>query len=437
MRLGVGQTSNLSVSVVLRSGARVEIPLGAAFASDAPAVASVAADGTVTAHAAGTANAWAWVMLLRTPSCAVEVSAQAPEARGAWVTRWDYRSQASIAPILDTLKAAGFNQVYWQVRGRADAFYRSTLEPWGSELTGTLGQDPGFDPLDVAIEHAHAIGLELHAWVNTFPAWTAGSTPPETNPPHVVRAHPDWLQVDGSGRPASSGYLSLSPGHPLVREHIQAVLTEISAYDIDGLHLDYVRYSGAEMSHDAASETAYAAARVSQPGLTYGDFQRDAVADMVRRAREALSTHHPQRPLSAAVWFVHDNTWGWSSVSEGNTAYYQDTGRWLAAGSVDVIIPMLYFPLTSPPGGRLDFLTLVEDHAARAAAHGRVMYAGFESDQPLAEIVAEIGVARTHGAWGVVAFAYSTLTSRGHFTGLAAGPFAQPAPVPLLPWLLP
>lgn len=34
--------------------------------------------------------------------------------------------------------------------------------------TGTQGQDPGFDPLAVLVETAHAQGLTLEAWINPY-----------------------------------------------------------------------------------------------------------------------------------------------------------------------------------------------------------------------------------------------------------------------------
>ena len=37
------------------------------------------------------------------------------------------------------------------------------LYPWSHILTGTQGQDPGFDPLQFMIDTAHSLGLEFHA----------------------------------------------------------------------------------------------------------------------------------------------------------------------------------------------------------------------------------------------------------------------------------
>ncbi len=57
---------------------------------------------------------------------------------------------------------AHFNVIYFQVRGAADALYRSNIEPCAVVLCGHLGGTPSWDPLEVAVREAHARGIELH-----------------------------------------------------------------------------------------------------------------------------------------------------------------------------------------------------------------------------------------------------------------------------------
>ena len=77
------------------------------------------------------------------------------------------------------------NVIFFQVRCSSDAFYKSSISPWSSYLTGKQGDDPGFDPLQVAIEEAHKRGMELHAWMNPYRSrfgytilrsWPSGTT---------------------------------------------------------------------------------------------------------------------------------------------------------------------------------------------------------------------------------------------------------------------
>jgi uncharacterized lipoprotein YddW (UPF0748 family) len=114
--------------------------------------------------------------------------------RAAWVTRFEYRTENDVRRIVAAAAQAGLDTVLYQVRGNATAFYRSSFEPWAEELGG---EDPGFDPLDVACEEAAARGLALHAWVNVMPAWR-GSRPPRDER-QLVRARPEWMWVDQNG----------------------------------------------------------------------------------------------------------------------------------------------------------------------------------------------------------------------------------------------
>ncbi|MCK5526068.1 MAG: family 10 glycosylhydrolase, partial [Candidatus Latescibacteria bacterium] len=101
------------------------------------------------------------------------------EIRAVWVTRWEYASddlnaqaqQERVREIFRRARDAHLNTVFFQVRGQADAFYRSRYEPWAAALSGQLGEDPGWDPLALAIEQGRLNGVEVHAWVNVFTCW--------------------------------------------------------------------------------------------------------------------------------------------------------------------------------------------------------------------------------------------------------------------------
>jgi uncharacterized lipoprotein YddW (UPF0748 family) len=173
------------------------------------------------------------------------------EARGVWFSRFEYagrdpeKARHRITEVLEKARRARLNMVFFQVRGHGDAYYRSSLEPWAEPLSGRLGRDPGWDPLVYAVDEAHRLGLELHAWVNTFTAWRGKRPPPETVPPSPYLAHPEWLVCDREGRPMplTEGYVYFSPGVPEARRHIIEVAREIVAnYDVDGIHFDYLRY---------------------------------------------------------------------------------------------------------------------------------------------------------------------------------------------------
>jgi uncharacterized lipoprotein YddW (UPF0748 family) len=197
-------------------------------------------------------------------------------------------------------------------------------------------------------------------------------------------------------------------------------------YEVDGIHLDYIRYPGRDYCHDAVSEARFSEALALDPGLSRADWQRSQVEATVAKVRTSIG---PDTTLSVAVWGIHTNVWGWSSVSQGYHDYYQDPRPWAASGTVDAVVPMIYWDIKDPYAARLDFRAILDEHVA-AMPTARV-YAGIHGDyESFLEIDAEIAHARETGAAGYVIFAYPYLVTRDTFDEFASGPNAEPASPP-------
>lgn len=327
------------------------------------------------------------------------------EVRGIWITRFVWSSEADLRRVLNEVADAGFNAVFFQCRGSFDAYYQSAHEPWAQRLTGTLGADPGWDPLAVAVEVSHSRGMQLHAYINAVPFWQGTSPPAESTPRHALLEHPEWLVAPTSGVPMAlnASYVYASVGNPEVRQRIADVAADIADhYEVDGVHLDYIRYPASDTSHDAASVAAYAA---DDLGLGWEDWQRAQVTRTVSGVKAAIRV-----PLTAAVWGIYEDDFGWSGVSEGNLDYYQDSRAFTNGADIDAIMPMIYWPVTSSPGERLDFATLIDDHVANNPP-GTVV-AGVGNLITFEQLVACIRAARAAGARGVVVFDYSLFADR-------------------------
>ncbi len=363
------------------------------------------------------------------PDTAEPDSGEAPqggELRGIWVTRWTYSSAEDVHEIMERVADAGFNTVFFQVRGRHDAYYASSIEPWAKRLTGTLGVHPGWDPLETALSEGHARGLKVHAYLNVFPFWSGEDPPTASSLTHAYLSNPEWVVADEEGTPQAlnSSYVFASPGHPDVRARIAAVSADVAnRYDVDGIHLDYIRYPGSQYSHDVESLYHWEAA--GEPD--WASWQRSQVTATVQGVSDAVDL-----PVTAAVWGIYENSFGWSGVSQGNIDYFQDSRAFLSSGALDANIPMIYWPVTTEEGAHLDFRVLIRDHVAHAS--GRHVYAGIsaESDIGATGVIRCIEAAREEGAHGVVLFDYTQALP--YFDTLKSSVFSEPEHPPAMGW---
>ena len=364
------------------------------------------------------------------------------ELRGVWITRFAYSSQAGLEAIIDRAAAANMNALFVQIRGEGDAYYRSAHEPWARRLSGVLGRDPGWDPLQVALDRAHGHGMELHAYFNVLSAWPASMPVPaaEGSAQHALYEHPEWMAVTSAGTNGDSEYRWFSPAIPAARAHIAATARDLlSRYPVDGLHLDRIRTAGPDYSHDAIAEAAFAAARERDPALTWGDFMRAQVDAMVAELYAVVRETRPTARVSAAVWGIYTPLPG-CNTSQGYANYHQDSRGWLADGTMDALVPMIYWPIED--GACTDWATLLDGFLA--ARSGRHVWAGMhaldDDAWDFAAVRGRIDHARIAGAEGTVVFASTYLdadvTRWSDYVGTAAapGPFAEPSPTPAMPW---
>ncbi|HET7377963.1 MAG TPA: family 10 glycosylhydrolase, partial [Anaerolineae bacterium] len=231
------------------------------------------------------------------------------------------------------------------------------------------------------------------------------------------------------------GYLWASPAAAIVQAHIVSVTVDLAArYNIDGLHLDNVRYSGSNYSSDPTTLQAFSDASAISPTLNFTTwlpaFQRAQVSSLVAQIYSATTAIKPKLLLSAAVW---------PNYTSGYNAYFQDSKGWLANGMLDASLPMLYSSdivndLTAWTNRAQDF---VND------AHGRYVIPGIgvqytSNNQtfcvPFVDLQARIEAARAMNAPGTVFFSYSGINSCAYWADLANGPFALPAIVPQPNW---
>ena len=373
------------------------------------------------------------------------LGAQRAEARALWVTRFDYDSEAKIARIMETAARANFNIIYFQARAAGDAYYRSAIEPCAALLCGRLGGTPSYDPLEVAVREGHRRGLQVHAYLNALTGRAAGiegqckqiPEPDPGNPRHVLLDHPEYVMSDRTGRllpcPNSEEYVWLSPAFPEVRSRLAAVAADIARrYEVDGIHLDRIRYPGNAWSWDPASRAEFGKSPDRYPA-EWKEYRTGLVSRMVRETWDSIAIVKPELVFSAAVWGIYYDKWQWKTLA-GKTDHMQDYRAWAKEGYMDILVPMTYSRIKARCA-RIDWGCMLDEHLQGDEREtGRQMYIGIDASKGAREIVNQIRLARSRGVTGMAIFSFTDADNSRVWPLLQSGVFADRAVIPEMPW---
>lgn len=276
------------------------------------------------------------------------------ELRAFWVDAFNpgLKTPQQISQLVADVQRANGNVIIAQVRRRGDAFYNSSIEPRNNDPD--LARN--FDPLQDLITKAHAVGIEVHAWLVTFPVMKSGGN---LSPSHVWLKHgpqapgrENWAMLTYQG--GSEGYLD--PGHPDAVDYtISVYLDVLKRYDVDGLQLDYVRYGGADWGYNPTSVARFnrQMGRTGTPNpqdSAWKQWRRDQVTNLVRKLYIESLAIKPQVKISAATiaWGkAPESPQGWYNTEAYQTVL-QDWRGWLEEGIVDIVMPMTYHREYSP-----------------------------------------------------------------------------------------
>lgn len=359
--------------------------------------------------------------------------AAVPEFRAIQVHHWidGGRSPEQIDETIKWAKDANFNIIQYQVRRVGDAYYNSAYEPRATNILGPAD----FDPLAYVIKKSHANGIQVHAWINVCRTWS-GRTPP-ADPKHVVNRHPEWMTKTSKGEVSGEEGTFLDPGAPGVREYLVSIVADIlTKYDVDGIMLDYIRYSGRSFGYSDAAVAAFNAryGRTGKPSETdelWCQWRRDQVTETVRAIRDEINRRKPWVVLSAATI-----VWGGCSDDFRKTDAYaqvfQDWRLWMEQDLIDVNMPMNYKNPAKPDHARMytGWLKGMKEWTYNRMTANIVMM--FEGN--VDGTIRQVQQARAKGL-GTVGFAISqNAASKELGKKIKARIFPEPAPVPRLPW---
>ena len=124
--------------------------------------------------------------------------------------------------VLSRCAEMGITDVYLLVKGTA-----GKLAYLRTKHTDLLLRDDR-DILGEAICAAHTHGIRLHAWICNLEDAAYKAAHPDAGMWHYVNARDN---------------AHINPYDPGYRAHMADIAAELAAYDIDGLHFDYIRYN--------------------------------------------------------------------------------------------------------------------------------------------------------------------------------------------------
>ncbi|MFJ5503360.1 glycoside hydrolase family 10 protein [Pectobacterium carotovorum] len=258
------------------------------------------------------------------------------------------QQQDALKGKLDKLKSLGINTVFFQVKPDGTALWPSKILPWSDMLTGNIGEEPGYDPLQFMLDEAHKRGMKVHAWFNPYRVSvnTKSATVTELNstlsqnPASVFVLHRDWIRTAGDR-------FVLDPGIPEARSWITSIVAEVVAhYPIDGVQFDDYFYaeSSGSMLNDGETFKKY-----GQGFGSKADWRRHNTQLLIEQVSRTIKQLKPDVEFGvspAGVWRnrSHDAA---GSDTRGAAAYdeaYADTRLWVQQGLLDYIAPQIYWP---------------------------------------------------------------------------------------------
>ncbi|NUL81144.1 MAG: family 10 glycosylhydrolase [Armatimonadetes bacterium] len=373
--------------------------------------------------------------------------AQPPEMRAFWADTWHeaLNNATQVDQMLQRVRSANCNAVVVQARRRGDAFYNSLYEPKNSNVAS------GFDPLAYLILRARTgfPRIEVHAWfvvhlVHNTTTWPTQAT-------HVLNRIPEAVTQNNAGSTDTGSGLAIDFGHPAgADQFFRVVMDVLRRYDVDGVHMDYIRYMGTAWGYNPVSVARFNAkhGRSGSPATNdpqWLQWRRDQVTALMRRIYANSLAIKPYVNVSAALitWGngpTSDN--GWLS-SSAYSSVFQDWRSWMQEGILDTGMPMCYYNQSQYPNYYANWIAFIKDRQyGRQATIGLGNYLNTISNTMTQIDQARLPTAGGNSPVGLTFYSYAACnTLNGNtqwynstFYSALAQKFGSFVPTPEMPW---
>ncbi len=280
--------------------------------------------------------------------------------RGVWIATvsnidWPSKNTLSVEEqkkelidMLNKFQSLNINAVAFQVRPASDAFYASALEPWSHCLMGKQGKcpDPYYDPLEFFIKEAHARCMEAHVWIN--PYRLSLNTTFDFSPQHP------YIQKKQLVKEYAGKYY-FDPGYKETRDYLNEVVADIvTRYDLDAIHIDDYFYPYKVKGMDFPDDDSFKKEPRGYKKEQKDDWRRNNVNLLIEELHQTIKSKKNWVEFGISpfgVWRNADKDPQGSKTTAGMTNYddlYADVLKWMKDGTVDYIVPQLYWEIGKP-----------------------------------------------------------------------------------------
>ena len=241
-------------------------------------------------------------------------------------------------------KSLGMNCIIVHVRPFGDAMYKSKYFPWSKCISGKQGKNPGYDPLKIMTQVAHANGMKIEAWINPYRVASGSTNYKKLSTKNPARK---WHNKKKTRRNvlAYKGSLYYNPAKAQVRNLIVNGVKEIvENYDVDGIHMDdyfYPAFSSSNVN-SAFDAKEYRASTMAKGKKSIVKFRRNQVNMLVKAIHSAVKSIDPSVTFGISPAGNIDNL-------TSRYSYYVDINKWLNSSDyVDYICPQIYWGFKHP-----------------------------------------------------------------------------------------
>lgn len=265
------------------------------------------------------------------------------EMRGVWVSYMELSMENEssktqkafedkFTEIAQKCRESGFNTLIVQVRPFCDALYKSSYFPWSHILTGTQGENPQYDALQIMCDICKENNLKIHAWINPYRV-SSNETPKKLsdNNPYIKNSE-IGIKTDNG--------IFLDPSNETAQQLISDGVKEIAEnYDVDGIQFDDYFYPTEDESFDKKQYEAYIEKYGKENSMSLDNWRMQNVNTLICKVYRTIKS------VDSSVEF------GISPQGNigNNDGLYADVKSWCTCkGFADYICPQIYFSLENP-----------------------------------------------------------------------------------------